>query len=267
MPTTVLSVAGSDPSGGAGIQADLKTFLDHGTYGMAVVTALTAQSTTGVTGVHAVPPAFVAEQIATLRADMPVDAIKLGMLASAEIIDAVVAALSDYDGPIVLDPVMVSTSGHRLIAPDAIGALRERLLPLAAVVTPNLPESAILLLDEHPQAFVERTGSAVLLKDGHGVGELVLDALYRPGMPVARFSHPRLSARNTHGTGCTLSSALAARLAQGADLHTATGDAIAYVADLIARSAGHSLGSGKGPRCGRSDRRESGCSSYACLRR
>lgn len=247
MSTTVLSIAGSDPSGGAGIQADLKTFLDHGVYGMAAITALTAQSTTGVTGVHAVPPAFVAEQIATLRADMPVGAVKIGMLASAGIIEAVVGALSDYDGPVVLDPVMVSTSGHRLISPDAIDALRARLLPLAAVVTPNLPESAIMLLDEAPQDFAERTGVAVLLKDGHGSGEIVHDALYRPGMPVARFPHPRLPSRNTHGTGCTLSSALASRLARGEDLYEAAGESIAYVADLIARSSGHDLGSGKGP--------------------
>ncbi|MFT5679495.1 MAG: hydroxymethylpyrimidine/phosphomethylpyrimidine kinase [Myxococcota bacterium] len=247
MTTTVLSIAGSDPSGGAGIQADLKTFLDHHVYGMAVITALTAQSTTGVTGVHPVPPDFVTRQIATLRADLPVDAIKLGMLASADIIAAVAEALSDYDGPVVLDPVMVSTSGHHLITPDAIDTLRDQLLSLATVVTPNLPESAILLLDELPQAFADRTGVAVLLKDGHGTDDIVHDALYRPDLPVALFPHPRTPTRNTHGTGCTLSSALAARLARGEELHAAVGDAIAYTADLIRRSADHTLGAGKGP--------------------
>jgi hydroxymethylpyrimidine/phosphomethylpyrimidine kinase len=247
MPVTVLSIAGSDPSGGAGVQADLKTLLDHAVYGMAVITALTAQSTVGVTGVHPVPPGFVTQQLATLRADLPVDAIKLGMLASAPIIAAVAAGLADYTGPVVLDPVMVSTSGHRLLDPDAIATLRADLLPLAAVVTPNLPEAAILLAGESPRAFADRTGVAVLLKDGHGTDAVVRDALYRPGGEPLVFAHPRTPSRNTHGTGCTLSSALAARLARGDDPGVAAEGAVRYVADLIARSASHTLGHGSGP--------------------
>ncbi len=247
MPKTALSIAGSDPAGGAGIQADLKTFAAHKVYGMAVITALTAQNTNGITGVHLVPPEFVAEQVQTLLADMPVDAIKLGMLANAGIISAVAEALKGFDGPIVLDPVMVSTSGHALIDPEAVGSLLLEMLPLATLVTPNLPEAKLLLQGSEPQDFVEKTGVALLLKDGHGADKVVRDVLYQPGLPSQMFIHPRVETRNTHGTGCTLSSALAARLAKGQVLPQACEGGIAYIAELIAASAEHSLGTGKGP--------------------
>lgn len=247
MPHTALSIAGSDPSGGAGVQADLKTFADHKIYGMAVITALTAQNTQGVSGVHAVPPDFVAAQILTLLADITPGAVKLGMLANAEIIAAVAGALASVTAPIVLDPVMVSTSGHALIDPPAVARLVSELLPLATVVTPNLPEATLLLQGTEPQAFVDRVGVAMLLKDGHGNEQVVRDVLYQPNEAPQVFMHPRIQTRNTHGTGCTLSSAVAARLAKGQALGPACEGAIAYVAELIASSATHSLGAGKGP--------------------
>ena len=244
---TVLSIAGSDPSGGAGIQADLKAFQDQGAYGMAVITALTAQNTAGVVGVQAVPPDFVRQQIAAVLDDLPVGAVKLGMLANVGIIEAVAAALADYSGPVVLDPVMVSTSGHRLLEPSAETALRALLAPRALVVTPNLPEAEILLGGLSAAAWAAQTGTAVLLKDGHGTGAQVEDVLYLPdGQQVAR-RHPRIVTRNTHGTGCTLSAALAARLAGGEPLADAVCGAVDYVAMLVARSVGHTLGAGKGP--------------------
>ena len=247
MLPVALSIAGSDPSGGAGIQADLKTFLDHEVYGTAVITALTAQSTAGVFGVHTVPADFVRSQIAVLRDDLPIGAVKIGMLAEVGIIEAVADALADCTAPVVLDPVMVSTSGHRLLQPDAVAALRSRLAPRAAVVTPNLPEAAILLADTRPQDFADQTGVALLLKDGHGTDAVVRDTLYRPGCAPVEMAHPRIDTRNTHGTGCTLSSALAARLARGEALEDAVTGAVDYIADLIARSASHTLGAGKGP--------------------
>ena len=250
MHSTALSIAGSDPSGGAGIQADLKTFADHKVYGMAVITALTAQNSTGITGIHAVPPEFVAEQIRALLVDMPPDAIKLGMLANAGIISAVAQALQGFEGPIVLDPVMVATSGHALIAPNAVATLVSDLLPLATLVTPNLPEAKLLLQDAEPQDFVDRRaeqgrGVALLLKDGHGHDKMVRDVLYQPGLPQQVFMHARVHTRNTHGTGCTLSSAVAARLAKGQSLSAACEGGIGYIAELIAASAGHSMGAGK----------------------
>ncbi len=245
MPQTALSIAGSDPSGGAGIQADLKTFVDHKVFGMAVITALTAQNSHGITGVHPVPPEFVALQVQTLLSDMPVNAIKLGMLANAGIISAVAVALKEFQGPIVLDPVMVSTSGHALIAPNAVQTLVSDLLPLATLLTPNLPEAKLLLDGAEPQAFVEQFGVALLLKDGHGEDQVVRDVLYQPGLPQEVFMHPRIKTQNTHGTGCTLSSALAARLAKGQSLSAACEGGIAYIAELVATSATHSMGTGK----------------------
>ncbi len=243
----VLSIAGSDPSGGAGIQADLKTFLDHGTYGMAVLTALTAQNTAGVSAIHPVPLPFVAEQIRMVRADIPPRAIKIGMLGTADLVRTVARALADYDGPIVLDPVMVATSGARLLEAEAERALLTELVPRATVLTPNLPEAQVLLGEEAPADWARRTGIALLLKDGHGEGQQVVDRLFLPGGEVLDFAHPRIATRNTHGTGCTLSSALAARLARGEGLAEASRGAIAYVAALVAASAGHELGAGRGP--------------------
>ncbi|MEO3936956.1 bifunctional hydroxymethylpyrimidine kinase/phosphomethylpyrimidine kinase [Dermatophilaceae bacterium Soc4.6] len=223
-PPVVLSIAGSDPSGGAGIQADLKTFSALGAYGTTVITALTAQSTTGVTGVHLPPAAFVTEQLVTLVADVRIDAVKIGMLSSRDTADAVGAFLVNHPpAHVVLDPVMVATSGDRLIDDDAVDALR-RLLPLASLITPNLPESAALLgcqtakgVDEMlVQAHRLRGAGAlrVLVKGGHDDTEgPAVDVFVGPeGEHV--LSAPWIATRNTHGTGCTLSSAIAALLPQ-----------------------------------------------------
>lgn len=245
MHPTALTIAGSDPSGGAGIQADLKTFLAHKVYGMAVLTALTAQNSAGIHGVYLAPADFVGQQIRVLLSDMPVGAIKLGMLANAEIVSAVAQALADFQGPIVLDPVMVSTSGHALIDPQAVATLRSELLPLATVVTPNLPEATLLLDGAEPQDFVEQHGVALLLKDGHGAEQMVRDVLYQAGQSPQVFMHPRVQTQNTHGTGCTLSSAVAARLSKGHALPQACEGGIAFIAELIAASASHTMGAGK----------------------
>lgn len=247
MSTVVLSIAGSDPSGGAGIQADLKTFAAHEVYGCAALTALTAQNTTGVGGVVPCAPGFVTEQVRMVLADLPVAAIKLGMMANAGIVRAVAEALEGFEGPVVLDPVMVSTSGHRLLAPEAEAALVRRLVPLATIVTPNIPEQAILLGDQSPEAWVAaRPGVALLLKDGHNTQDIVRDRLLGAGLDRV-FAHPRIDTRNTHGTGCTLSSAIAARLGRGDGLEVAVAGAVDWLAQLIQRSADHDLGSGAGP--------------------
>ncbi len=246
-PPTALSIAGSDPSGGAGIQADLKTFMDHRVFGMAVLAALTAQSTQGVTGLMAVPPAFIQQQIATLRADIEADAIKIGMLGDAATIDAVAAALSDYRGPVILDPVMVSTSGHALLQPDAETRLVERLLPRAALITPNRAEAARLGLLEDPAGWVRRHGCPTLVKGGHSGQDPVEDCLYLPDGSLHRIRHPRVHTANSHGTGCTLSSAIAARLARGEGLVAATTGGVLYVHDLLMGAAQAGLGAGSGP--------------------
>lgn len=243
----VLSIAGSDPSGGAGVQADLKTFSAHRVYGMAVLTALTAQNTVGVSAIHAVPLPFVREQIRMVLADIPPRAVKIGMLGTADLVRTVAEALAGYKGPIVLDPVMVATSGARLLEPAAEAAILEHLLPLARVVTPNLPEAEVLLRGEAPASFAARTGVALLRKDGHGDGAEVRDRLFLPDGGEHLFAHPRVKSRNTHGTGCTLSSALAARLARGEALAAAAERSVAWVAALVARSADHKLGAGRGP--------------------
>lgn len=243
---SVLCIAGSDPSGGAGVQADLKTVMEHGVFGMAAITALTAQNTMGVGAVHVPPAEFVASQVRMVLEDMPVGAVKIGMLATAEVVEAVTRSLRDYAGPVVLDPVMVSTSGHRLLDPQAEAALLEQLVPRATVVTPNLLEAQVLLGDEAPEAWVARTGVALLLKDGHGEGEMVQDRLFQRESSLL-VEHFRVRSRNTHGTGCTLSSAVAAQLALGRSLNDAVAEAVQYVARLVERSAGHGLGGGKGP--------------------
>ncbi len=244
---TALSIAGSDPGGGAGIQADLKTFLDHGVYGMAAITALTAQNTREVRAVHVVPPDMVSAQIATIRDDLPIGAVKIGMLANAEIADAVADALAGLEVPVVLDPVLVAKSGAHLLDPAAEATLRARVVPLATLVTPNLPEAEVLLLGEDPGAWARRTGKALLLKDGHGEGPEVADRLFLPDGRVRTWRHPRQETRNNHGTGCTLSSAIAARLARGEGLEQAVEGGLMYVTGLLRLSADHTLGSGHGP--------------------
>lgn len=257
MIRNVLSIAGSDPSGGAGIQADLKAFAARGVYGMAALTALTAQNTQGVTGVQAVAPDFVAQQIATVFADVRVDAVKIGMIANAGIADAVADVLSAHRGiPIVLDPVMIAKGGAPLLAPEAVDVLSRRLLPLATLVTPNLPEAAALLgeapaTDREGMAaqagrLLARGPKAVLVKGGHLERGDSPDVLVT-AEAVRWFEGARIATANTHGTGCTLSSALAAELAKGLDVGEAVAVAKAYLMGAIAAASDLSVGTGHGP--------------------
>lgn len=231
---TALTVAGSDPGGGAGLQADLKTFYDHGVYGTSAVTALTIQDTRGVRAVHPVAPEVVAAQIAVVLGDFDVHAVKLGMLADAAVIHAVEVALRGWRGPLVLDPVLRAKDGTALVDPDALAALR-RLAARATLVTPNRDEAPILGPIPVP----------TLVKGGHAEGAVVVDELHVDGR-VHRFAHARHPARHTHGTGCTLASAIAARLALGEPLVDAVGGSIAYVAGLVARGT-TGIGHGNGP--------------------
>lgn len=252
----ILSIAGSDPSGGAGIQADIKAISATGGYAMAAITALTAQNTQGVQAVDLIAPEMVAAQIASVRADIRIDAVKIGMLGSAEIAEAVAAALEGLEAPIVLDPVMVAKSGDRLLPADAVAALRDRLLPMAALVTPNLPEAGDLLgvAAATDPAGMARQGAdllalgagAVLMKGGHLEGPDSPDLLILPG-GVQRFDGPRLTTRNTHGTGCSLSSALACALGHGLPLPDAVARAKDWLSGAIAASGDLSVGQGHGP--------------------
>ena len=257
MIRNVLSIAGSDPSGGAGIQADLKAFSARGVYGMAVLTALTAQNTQGVSGVHLVPPQFVADQINAVFADVRVDAVKIGMIANAGIADAVAGALTDHrDIPIVIDPVMIAKGGAALLAPEAVDVLTRRLLPLATLLTPNLPEAAALLHQPVATNRAEMAAqaeqlrafgpAAVLVKGGH------LDSDDSPDVLATAdglhwFEARRVPTKNTHGTGCTLSSALAAELAKGASVPEAVAIAKDYLAGAVAAAGSLTVGSGHGP--------------------
>ncbi|OSI73240.1 bifunctional hydroxymethylpyrimidine kinase/phosphomethylpyrimidine kinase [Bradyrhizobium canariense] len=252
-----LTIAGSDSSGGAGIQADLKTFAALGVFGASAITALTAQNTRGVTGIHAVPAEFVTAQIDAVFSDLEVGAVKIGMVAQAASIDAIAAALSRWaPGHIVLDPVMVATSGDRLLASDAVDALRIKLMPLASVITPNLPEAAALL-DEPvaaSEAEIESQGRrllalgcrAVLIKGGHGEGAESIDYLVDASTTIA-LAAPRVATSNTHGTGCSLSSAVAAGLARGEDLERAVRNAKTWISAAIAAADRFSVGHGHGP--------------------
>lgn len=242
-----LSVAGSDPSGGAGIQADLKAFEARGVYGMAVITALTAQNTRAVTGVHPVPGDFILAQLHAIFDDIPPGAVKVGMVGTRELAHAVATGLSDCTVPIVVDPVMVATSGAVLLEPDAEHALRTRVLPLATLITPNLPEAARLFGDTDPADWARTHDTAVLLKDGHNTQDTVTDRLFMPDGSDFAFAHPRVATRNTHGTGCTLSSAIAAELAHGHALPDACGRALTWLSERILASRHHTLGGGHGP--------------------
>lgn len=260
-PPRALTIAGSDSSGGAGIQADLKTFAAHGVYGMSVVTAVTAQNTRRVTAVEELPAAVVSAQIDAVFEDIGVDAVKIGMLSSAAIVRAVAAGLERWrPARVVLDPVMVAKSGDPLLRDEAVEALAEELLPLATLVTPNLPEAERLTgtatagEEDRVRAahrLIAMGPEAALIKGGHGVGEEVTDLLVcregvgdEPREPL-RFTHPRIDTTSTHGTGCTLSSAIAARLARGEELQAAVGGAIRYLHGAI-RTA-FPLGGGHGP--------------------
>lgn len=249
-----LTIAGSDSGGGAGIQADLKTFHQWGVYGTSVLTAVTAQNTLGVQAVHPLPPGIVAAQIKSVAGDIPPGGIKSGMLANAAIVRAVAAGLRRWrlDG-YVLDPVMVATSGDSLLAPDAVASIRDELVPLAAVVTPNWPEAAILTgvaersadgMEAAARAMVEAGAGAALVKGGHLGGDEVVD-LFWDGRVRRVFRGPRIETRHTHGTGCTLSAAIAAGLALGVPLTDAVAAAVAWVRRAIAGAP--RLGAGSGP--------------------
>ncbi|MDA9479789.1 hydroxymethylpyrimidine kinase [Bradyrhizobium sp. CCBAU 65884] len=252
-----LTIAGSDSSGGAGIQADLKTFAALGVYGASAITALTAQNTRGVTGIHPVPAEFVTAQIDAVFSDLDIGAVKIGMVAEVAGIDAVAAALSRWSPRhVVLDPVMVATSGDRLLASEAVDALRTKLISLASVITPNLPEAAALL-DEPvaaSEAEIESQGRrllalgcrAVLIKGGHGEGAESTDYLVTSESTIA-LAAPRVATRNTHGTGCSLSSAVAAGLAKGEDLELAVRNAKSWISAAIAAADRFSVGHGHGP--------------------
>ena len=252
-----MTIAGSDSSGGAGIQADLKTFSAMGVYGASTLTALTAQNTCSVSAIHEVPADFVTQQLIAVLSDLNVAAIKIGMLASVSIIEAIGAVLKQYpDIPVVLDPVMVAKSGDALLHHDAIHALREVLFPLATLITPNIPEAAMLngTLDATSEALMEQQAhalgafgcSSVLLKGGH-LGTKDSTDLLLLNNTVHRYSYPRLPTRNTHGTGCTLSSAIAAELAKGKPLQAAVATAEDYIHAAIACADQLDVGHGHGP--------------------
>ncbi|MCG6121099.1 MAG: bifunctional hydroxymethylpyrimidine kinase/phosphomethylpyrimidine kinase [Microvirga sp.] len=257
MTAIAVTIAGSDSGGGAGIQADLKTFSALGVYGASVITALTAQNTQGVQAIHDVPPEFTGRQIDSVFSDLDVDAVKIGMLSQVPVIEAVAAGLARHHAfKIVLDPVMIAASGDRLLANDAVAALRELLIPGALLVTPNLPEAAAIL--DEPMARDEQTmltqglrilamgPRAVLMKGGHGDGPESVDLLIDAD-GVHRLASPRIATKNTHGTGCTLSSAITAGLALGLPLRDAVEAGKAYVSAAIAASDALRIGHGAGP--------------------
>lgn len=252
-----LTIAGSDSSGGAGIQADLKTFAACGVYGASVITALTAQNTQGVTGIHDVPADFITAQIDAVFSDLNVKAVKIGMVARHEAIDVIAAGLDRWSPKhVVLDPVVVATSGDRLLSSDAIDALRAKLFPRVGLITPNLPEAAALLNEAmaESEADIERQGRrllamgcpAVLIKGGHGTGPESTDYLIDKHS-VVRLAAPRIATSNTHGTGCSLSSAVAADLARGYGLEAAVRNAKAYISAAIAAADRLDVGRGHGP--------------------
>ena len=253
VPPVALTVAGSDSGGGAGIQADLKTFAAHGVYGVSAITAVTAQNTVEVSGIREIEPALVSAQIAAVAGDFPLVVAKTGMLASAAIIRAVVQAVDEHGLRVVVDPVMVAKSGDRLLRPDAVSALREELLPRAAVLTPNLPEASDLtglpVEDEAgmraaAEALLGSGAAAVLVKGGHLEGSEIVDLLL-DGEGVEVFRSPRIETGATHGTGCTLSAAVAANLALGRGLRESVARAREYLQEAMLRAP--RLGRGHGP--------------------
>ena len=250
---TALTIAGSDSIGGAGIQADIKTMTANGVYAMSAITALTAQNTLGVQGISEVTPEFLALQLDSIFTDIRPDAVKIGMVSSSELIRAIAAKLKEYKATnIVVDPVMVATSGSKLISDDAIGTLKEELLPLAAVLTPNIPETEVLAEIEVKSAddmvnaaelISTRYGCAVLCKGGHNLND-ANDLLYADGKSHW-FNGTRINNPNTHGTGCTLSSAIASNLAKGYSLEASVERAKAYISGALAAML--DLGAGSGP--------------------
>jgi hydroxymethylpyrimidine/phosphomethylpyrimidine kinase len=254
----VLTIAGSDCSGGAGIQADLKTFSSLGCYGMSVITALTAQNTRGVVSVHAIPPAFVEDQLEAVFSDMGADAVKIGMLYSAEIIETVARQLKKHAVKnIVLDPVMIAQSGDSLLQDEAVNALKDLLMPLALVTTPNLPEASVLLnrqieatddMEKAARQLCSGAFGSILLKGGHMDGKSSVDWLYDSREDrFVEFKAERIQTRNNHGTGCTLSSAIASFLAKKFSLEESVRRAKIYVTGAIRAGTDYEIGGGHGP--------------------
>lgn len=252
-----VTIAGSDSGGGAGIQADLKTFSALGVYGASVIAALTAQNTHGVTGIHDVPAEFVTAQIDAVYSDLKVRATKIGMLSQPAAIEAVATGLKKYRAKnVVLDPVMVAASGDRLLVPEAIETIKRELFPVADLITPNLAEAAALL--EQPvakhenemaaqgEALLALGAKAVLVKGGHAATRYAVDLLIEPS-GIRRFTAERIETRNNHGTGCTLSSAIAANLAKGLVLHDALAAAKSYITAALKAGADLGIGGGRGP--------------------
>lgn len=251
---TALTIAGSDSSGGAGIQADMKTMIANGVYAMSAITALTAQNTTGVQGIFEVTPEFLEQEIDSIFTDIRPDAVKIGMVSSTGLIESIAKKLTEYKAEnIVVDPVMVATSGSRLISEDAIGALKEKLLPMATVLTPNIPETEVLSgmevktaedMVEAAKYISETYHCAVLCKGGHQLND-ANDLLFQKGKEPVWFHGKRIDNPNTHGTGCTLSSAIASNLAKRRDLETSVRYAKNYISGALAAML--DLGKGSGP--------------------
>ncbi|UXX83220.1 bifunctional hydroxymethylpyrimidine kinase/phosphomethylpyrimidine kinase [Roseovarius pelagicus] len=250
MVAKALTIAGSDSGGGAGIQADLKTFSAMGVYGASVVTAVTAQNTQSVTAIHAIPDAVVAAQIEAVLSDIEIGAIKIGMLGTPSLIKVVADALAGYDGPVVLDPVMVAKSGDTLLADSAIDALKSELFGRATLITPNLPEAEKLAgagtPQEQAQRLLELGVGAVLMKGGHAEGQICKDTLVS-STGARSFSAPRVNTRNTHGTGCSYSSAIAACMAQGMSMQEAVARAHRWLNAAILQADDLNVGHGHGP--------------------
>ena len=252
-----LSIAGSDSGGGAGVQADLKALSANGVYGASVITAVTAQNTTAVTAVHEVPAAIVAAQIEAVLSDLDVDVIKLGMLFSVPIIEATAKHLAAFNGPVVVDPVMIAKSGDALLQDAAVDALITHILPHATLLTPNLPEAARLLgtteaatpeeMQAQGQELIKMGPKAVLIKGGHAVGGTCTDVLVDATGIIATCAAPRIDTRNTHGTGCTYSAAIAAQLALGLELKKAVTAAHGYLQAAIKAADNLDIGHGHGP--------------------
>lgn len=235
----VLTIAGSDPSGGAGIQQDLKTITACGCYGATVITSLTSQNTLGVQSAMAVPPDVVASQLQSVLSDLRPSAVKIGMIPDREVAEAIVRSLSAIEVPIVYDPVMISTSGYLLMAPDAIDYIAQHLFPLCTLITPNLPEAE--------RIDVSSLKAAYLIKGGHADSDMMTDVLHMPDGTTHQYATPRIRTRNLHGTGCTLSSAIASYLALGHTLPQAVAMAKDYITSAIFRSVDIHIGSGNGP--------------------
>lgn len=255
--TTALSIAGSDPSGGAGIQADIKTFSALGCYGMSVITALTAQNTQGVQGVHTAPAEFVELQLKSIFADIKVNATKTGMLHNAKVIDRVANFFKTHPSPLIIDPVIMAKDGSLLLETEALDALKAKLLPYAYLITPNLPEAELLLeypiqneaaMEQAARDLTDLGAHAVLIKGGHLNDSESNDCLYiRKEQKLHWFNAKRINTRNTHGTGCTLSAAITALIAQNVPLYDAVAQAKAYLNAALIKGADYQLGLGYGP--------------------